>query len=89
MEKRDTRIPVYIVSFSEITTVSLGFPSLRTKPSDSKYSYLTPASPLKLHRSLANYRTTAETPTNRLAIHLRSHALQQLPIAELRDITQI
>lgn len=81
----DTRIPVYMVSFSEITTECLGFPSLRTKPSDSKYSSLTPASPLNYTEALP----TTETPTNRLAIHLGSHALQQLPIAELRDITQI
>lgn len=87
--RRHTRIPVYITSFSEITTVNLGFPLLWTKPSGSKYSSLTPSLPLNyIHISVVNYRTTAETPTNWLAIHLGSHALQQLPTAELRDSTR-
>lgn len=66
MGERDTRIPVYMVSFSEITTECLGFPSLRTKPSDSKYSSLTPASPLNYTEALP----TTETQQKPLQIGL-------------------
>lgn len=48
----DTRIPVGIVSLYEIISVNPGFPSLLNKPSDPKYSSLTPALPLNYTQTL-------------------------------------